>query len=291
MKVAAAIFLLAVGSSLAATNHVVKGGESVDSIAHRYGVEVEALVKANRLDKPELIQVGQKLVIPSAAGTGTPAKTYTVEEGDTLGAIANNKGTSLQRLMELNKLDSADNLSVGQVLLIPQGDAPAQSASPALALPADLKKALDVIPVRSGRWRYIVIHHSATAQGSARSMDLYHRRKGMENGLAYHFVIGNGRGTRDGVIEIGSRWKRQIKGGHLASERLNEVSIGICLVGNFNNTRPTQAQMRSLRALVQYVMMRSRAPASAVKMHREINTKPTECPGRQFPRSQMLQGL
>jgi len=148
-----------------------------------------------------------------------------------------------------------------------------------------------VIPVKPGRWRYIVVHHSATKEGTARSMDLYHRRRGMENGLAYHFVIGNGRGTGDGVIEIGNRWRRQIKGGHLASERLNDISIGICLVGNFNNQRPTQAQMRSLRALVQYLMLRSRTGVGSVKLHKQINTKPTECPGRQFPTPQLLQGL
>ena len=282
-------FLLGAHLVHAEGTHTVQGGESLDGIARRYGVTVDALAKANRLARPDLISVGQKLAIPDAPGA---PKKYTVEEGDTLGTIAQDNNTSLQRILDLNKLENPDNLSAGQTLLIPQGDTPPpRPPTAALALPPSLKKQLDVIPVKVGRWRYIVVHHSATKEGTARGMDIYHRRRGMENGLAYHFVIGNGRGTGDGVIEVGNRWKRQIKGGHLASERLNDISIGICLVGNFNNTRPTPAQMRSLRALVQYVMMRSRTGVGSVKLHKQINTKPTECPGRQFPTPQLLQGL
>ena len=56
---------------------------------------------------------------------------------------------------------------------------------------------------------------------------------GMQNGLAYHFVIGNGTDTQDGQIEMGSRWLKQLQGGHVKNHYINEVGIGICLVGNF----------------------------------------------------------
>ena len=48
----------------------------------------------------------------------------------------------------------------------------------------------------------------------------------MSNGLAYHFVIGNGSSSGNGEIEIGSRWTRQINGGHVASDYLNNIAIG-----------------------------------------------------------------
>lgn len=279
------VFALAVAAG-AQTPYVVKSGDSLDSIARAHGISVPALLAANRIPNADILAVGQRIVIPPPAGT---ARTYKVEEGDTLGAIAQDHGVSVQRLLEANSMTDPDRLVVGQLLSIPQNIAIAAERHP---LAADVKRRLDAIPVRTGRWRYVVIHHSATKEGSARSMDMYHRQKRrMENGLAYHFVIGNGRGTRDGAIEIGDRWRRQIKGGHLASDRLNEISIGICLVGDFNRSRPTAEQMKSLRALVSYLMRRSRVGTSAVKTHRQINTKPTECPGKNFPTTSLLQSL
>ena len=105
----------------------------------------------------------------------------------------------------------------------------------------------------------------------------------MENGLAYHFVIGNGTDSGDGQIEVGNRWRRQLQGGHLASETLNEISIGICLVGDFSRSRLGPRQTAALIELVQF--LRKMMPERRLKfrLHREINTRPTECPGRLFP--------
>lgn len=44
--------------------HVVARGETLQSIARRYGVTVQALISANQISNPNVIQVGQKLVIP-----------------------------------------------------------------------------------------------------------------------------------------------------------------------------------------------------------------------------------
>src|SRR5205823_1617861 len=71
-------------------------------------------------------------------------------------------------------------------------------------------------PVQRGRWEFIVVHNSGTRQGNARAFDYYHRHvRRMQNGLAYHFVIGNGTSTGNGQIEVGDRWRRQINGGHV----------------------------------------------------------------------------
>jgi LysM repeat protein len=289
-RMAAILILLALGGpgADAATVYTVKGGDTLDGIARQHGTTVAAITAANNLARPDLLTLGQRLTIPDSPGA---ARKYTVEAGDTLGDIAKDNGVSLQALLELNRMDDPDSLTAGQPLLIPQ---PGQetAAAPRYSLPAELRGRLNAIPVRAGRWRFVVIHHSATREGSARSMEIYHRQKRhMENGLAYHFVIGNGRGMPDGQIVIGDRWKRQIKGGHLASERLNEISIGICLVGNFESDRPTVQQMRSLYALVGYLMQRARTGPSTVKLHRQINTKPTKCPGRNFPESQLRGNL
>lgn len=136
-------------------------------------------------------------------------------------------------------------------------------------------------------WRYIVIHHSATASGSAAGFDSYHRKKrGWENGLGYHFVIGNGNGTTDGKIEIGNRWLDQIDGAHAGVEEYNHYGIGICLVGNFNQSRPTEAQMASLSVLVEYLQNRCHITAENIIMHRHC--RQTDCPGRNFPYYKLL---
>jgi len=88
-------------------------------------------------------------------------------------------------------------------------------------IPSAILSEFDKFKVR--RWKYIVIHHSASYKGSASSIDRYHREeKGWENGLGYDFVIGNGRGSRDGQIEVGGRWNKQIKGAHAGDDEYNE---------------------------------------------------------------------
>ncbi len=286
-SVALALWICA-GAAFAQKTHTVKAGENLDRIARQYGVRVPALIAENDLDSPDILKPGQVLKIPTAAAP--VKKRYTVVEGDSLGTIARDHNVSPASIATLNNLADPNKLRVGQVLEIPNDGTPAPP--PQFPLPPELKKTLDTIPVRNGRWKYIVIHHSATPNGSAQGMENYHRfKRRMENGLAYHFVIGNGKGMPDGQIAIGQRWRNQLNGGHLASEKLNTMAIGICLVGNFNQTQPTPAQMRSLTALTTYLMQRTRVGATGVRMHRQINTKPTECPGERFPMKTLLKNL
>ena len=154
-------------------------------------------------------------------------------------------------------------------------------------LSASTRAAIDRAPVRKGRWKYIVVHNSGTREGNARVFDIYHRRvRHMQNGLAYHFVIGDGHGSGDGQIEIGDRWRRQINGGHVASDYLNDIALGICLVGDFNRDQPTKAQVGALEELVAYLRNRvgkSQGHQAIVHAHKEINPRPTDCPGDHFP--------
>ena len=124
-------------------------------------------------------------------------------------------------------------------------------------LTKNIRAEIDRAPVASRRWRYIVVHNSGTRQGNAKAFDYYHRyvRK-MQNGLAYHFVIGNGTSTGDGQIEIGDRWRRQINGGHVHSDFLNNIALGLCLVGDFNRDVPTKNQLGACEELIRYLRQR-----------------------------------
>ncbi len=141
--------------------------------------------------------------------------------------------------------------------------------------------------IKRGRWKMIVGHHSALKQGNAATYDRVHRDRGMENGLAYHFLIGNGAGSGDGEIEIGSRWLRQIKGGHVKDDAINEIAIGICLVGNFEEDKPTTKQMAAFCELVDY--LRAEVTGRKVKftVHKELPNNATLCPGKNFPTAAM----
>jgi len=146
-------------------------------------------------------------------------------------------------------------------------------------------------PVKRRRWQFIVVHNSGTRQGNARVFDYYHRHvRRMQNGLAYHFVIGNGTSTGNGQVEVGERWRRQINGGHVHSDYLNNISLGICLVGDFNRGQPTRAQLDACEELIRYLRERcgkTERGTIPVRPHREINPPrwPTDCPGDDFPYS------
>jgi N-acetyl-anhydromuramyl-L-alanine amidase AmpD len=141
-------------------------------------------------------------------------------------------------------------------------------------------------PVQRARWKFVIVHNSGTRQGSARVFDYYHRRvRRMRNGLAYHFVIGNGTSTRDGQIEIGDRWRRQARGGHVHSDYMNNIGLGICLVGDFNRHQPTRAQLEATEELIKYLQDRCGSGRFSVRPHREVNPPrwATDCPGDVFP--------
>ncbi len=156
-------------------------------------------------------------------------------------------------------------------------------------LTSAVRKEIDRAPVLRERWRFIIVHNSGTRQGNARIFDYYHKHvRRMQNGLAYHFVIGNGTSSGNGEIEVGNRWRRQINGGHVHSDYLNNISLGICLVGDFNRDQPTRAQLESCEELIRYLrdrcgkVDRHEIP---VRPHRDMNPPrwATDCPGDDFP--------
>lgn len=251
-----------------------------------------------------LLVVLVSLCLWSATEAAAGDISYVVRRGDTLSSIARKHGVSVAALAERNRISKNHYVKAGQRLMIPTTAVAADISVPAASaagksgsassagLPASVSSAISNAAVAPGRWKYIVIHHSGTSEGTAQGMDRYHREvRHMENGLAYHFVIGNGNGMANGEVFVGNRWKKQLDGGHLASLAQNKVAIGICLVGNFDKTAPSAAQMQSLNTLVRTLMKRCNISASNVKTHQQINVIGTRCPGSRFPTKSFLAGL
>ncbi len=112
--------------------YVVRPGDTLGSIAARYGVSAGALARANGINNPDRIYIGQRLTIPGASGassapaapqppttmTSPATGTYIVQQGDTLGKIAARFGTTVANLMRLNGISNPDHIWVGQRLLV-----------------------------------------------------------------------------------------------------------------------------------------------------------------------------
>lgn len=122
----------------------------------------------------------------------------------------------------------------------------------------------------------LVVHHSATESGGARAFRALHRLAKGWRDVGYHFVIGNGTHTPDGFIERGR--PEACRGAH--ARGANEFSLGICLVGNFMEDRPTPAQMRSLGCLLRELMTSYGLKTGSILLHRQVKGSSTECPGR-----------
>jgi LysM repeat protein len=112
------------------STYVVGWGDTLSSIALRYGTSVSAIVEANQMANPNLIYVGQRLSIPtSSAPVPSNSGVYVVKSGDTLSRIAASHQTTVQYLVQLNGLTNANLIVVGQRLAVPQG-AGSEEAAP-----------------------------------------------------------------------------------------------------------------------------------------------------------------
>ena len=139
-------------------NYVVKPGDTVSSIALRFGTTVSAIVSANGLGSADHIQAGQTLVIPNCQGGPGPEPVpppapapqcmpYVVQRGDTVLGIAQRFGTSVAAIVEANHLANPHLIRAGQTLIICPGGKPVPPPSsccgkPYIVKPGDTLSAL-----------------------------------------------------------------------------------------------------------------------------------------------------
>ncbi len=113
--------------------HEIRRGETVSTIAARYGVSQYAIFEANNLDRRSKIYAGRTLIVPvpldsdySGGSRATRNREYTsknsiyvVRSGDTMWDIARAFGTSVDALRQLNYIGRSSRIYVGQKLKIP----------------------------------------------------------------------------------------------------------------------------------------------------------------------------
>ncbi|MBN1310951.1 MAG: LysM peptidoglycan-binding domain-containing protein [Anaerolineae bacterium] len=110
------------------TSYTVQSGDTLFRIALRYGLTVQELASANGITNPDSVSVGTVLTIPcggtTGGGTGVTAGTggdiqHVVQAGENLFRIALQYGLTWERVAEYNGITNPNNISVGQVILIP----------------------------------------------------------------------------------------------------------------------------------------------------------------------------
>jgi beta-lactamase class A len=112
-----------------ATSYLIQPGDTLSVIAATTGVPIDKLSSLNGLTNPDVIVAGQTLSLDgssqaassSNAASASPASAgnYTVRNGDTLWDIAQATGVTVDSIIQLNNLANADQLTIGQVLVMP----------------------------------------------------------------------------------------------------------------------------------------------------------------------------
>ncbi len=127
--------------------YTVGWGDTLYSIAARYGMSVNVLMQANGLRNPNYIYIGQRLLIPGTVSAASAAAmfSYVVQPGDTLYSIAARYGVSVDVIRQVMRLYGYA-LYTGQVLQIPKSPVTPIIPVPPAAVP---------VPSRVGTY-YIV---------------------------------------------------------------------------------------------------------------------------------------
>ena len=201
---------------------------------------------------------------------------HTIAPGETLWRVSKMYDVGMKDIIKANGLPASAKLKMGQKLVIPRA--------------APLKP---IIPLyHSRKWKYIIVHHSATEEDSALSLFKMHLRRGFSNGLGYHFVIANGTcGKKNGQIEVSPRWIKQEDGAHCKVSNMNSQGIGVCLVGNFSEEDVSDEQLDALVYTVATLKKYYSIPFNHIKGHGQVAGAKTECPGKLFPYSEFFSRL
>ena len=132
----------------------------------------------------------------------------------------------------------------------------------------------------------IIIHHSESPGGNA---DMIRRWHTVDDhnwlDIGYHYVICNGKAHGgwkaggDGEVQEGR--PIDVQGAHARSA--NADSIGICLIGDFEKTFPSNKQMMGLAGLILDLCIDYHIkPLGGVLGHRDVGN--TICPGKNLYR-------
>jgi LysM repeat protein len=102
--------------------HVVQPGEGLLEIGRKYGVDANVIAEANNITNRNLLRVGQQLIIPGVTeqeAAQLRGTIHVVQAGESLLSIATRYGVTVAEILQINNIANADEIFVGQELIIP----------------------------------------------------------------------------------------------------------------------------------------------------------------------------
>lgn len=140
----------------------------------------------------------------------------------------------------------------------------------------------------------IVLHHSLTADGATVSWDAirgFHTRPVSDGGhgwreIGYHFGIELVGKTYE-ILHGREVWERAAA---VREDRSNQYGIHICVVGNFDDAPPPEAQWRKVVELVATLAKIFKTPSNCIIGHNRHSPYKT-CPGRRFDLDQLREDV
>ncbi|NBK97358.1 MAG: LysM peptidoglycan-binding domain-containing protein [Erysipelotrichia bacterium] len=105
-------------SSSQTSTYTVVTGDTLSGIASQYDTSVSSLQSLNGIANPNLIYVGQTIVVDSVSNTKSSHGVVTVEYGDTLSSIAQIYNTTVSEIQNKNNIINPNLIFAGQNLII-----------------------------------------------------------------------------------------------------------------------------------------------------------------------------
>lgn len=188
-------------------DYVVQPGDTISTIATKFNITTNTILWENNLSYYSTIKPGQTLTILPVIGIS-----HTIKKGDNLRSIAKEYEGDSNEILEFNKLASADDLQIGQKIIIPGGKkevvysaAPSVSVADIFSAPsAPITQSELEWPTNSYRiTQYYNWRHTGLDIGNSTGQPIYAAENGKveaagwnNSGYGYYIIINHGGGLK-----------------------------------------------------------------------------------------------